>query len=102
MRGREPIAPKLRRRIPPQFSWVDHRLVRDGHIRGRSAEALALLNVPRLGMQRVSLTPSALLASRRIDPKVLVEGIYPLSRAPEAFEHAGSPGALKVLLDPTK
>jgi hypothetical protein len=42
MRGREPIAPKRRRRIPPQFSWVDHRLVRDGHIRGHSAEALAL------------------------------------------------------------
>jgi len=30
------------RRIPPHFSWVDHRLVRDEHIRGRSAEALAL------------------------------------------------------------
>lgn len=42
MRGREPIQPQRRRRIPPQFSWVDHRLVRDGHIRGRSAEALAL------------------------------------------------------------
>jgi hypothetical protein len=28
--------------VPPQFSWVDHRLVRDGHIEGRSAEALAL------------------------------------------------------------
>ena len=42
MRGREPIAPKRRRRIPPQFSWVDQRLVRDGHIEGRSAEALAL------------------------------------------------------------
>ena len=33
----------------------------------RSAEALALLSVPSQGMQRVSLTPSALLASRRID-----------------------------------
>lgn len=42
MRGREPVLPKRRRRIPPQFSWVDHRLVRDGHIEGRSAEALAL------------------------------------------------------------
>jgi len=40
MRGREPIAPK--RHIPTQFSWVDHRLVRDGHIRGLSAEALGL------------------------------------------------------------
>ena len=42
MRGREPVLPKRRRRIPQQFSWVDHRLVRDGHITGRSAEALAL------------------------------------------------------------
>ena len=42
MRGREPILPKRRRRIPQQFSWVDHRLVRDGHIEGRSVEALAL------------------------------------------------------------
>ena len=42
MRGREPIMPQRRRRIPPQFSWVDHRLVRDGHVQGRSAPALAL------------------------------------------------------------
>lgn len=42
MRGREPLLPKRRRRIPQQFSWVDHRLVRDGHLTGRSAEALAL------------------------------------------------------------
>ena len=42
MRGREAVLPKRRRRIPPQFSWVDHRLVRDGHIEGRSSEALAL------------------------------------------------------------
>ena len=42
MRGREPIIPQRRRRIPPHFSWVDHRLVRDGHIVGRSATALAL------------------------------------------------------------
>jgi hypothetical protein len=30
------------RKIPPQFNWIDHRLVRDRHIRGRSAQALAL------------------------------------------------------------
>ena len=30
------------RRVPPQFSWVDHRLVRDRHICRCSAEALAL------------------------------------------------------------
>ena len=42
MRGREPIVPQRRRHIPPQFSWVDHRLVREGHVQGRSASALAL------------------------------------------------------------
>lgn len=34
--------PHRRRRVPPQFSWVDHRLVSDGHVQGRSAPALAL------------------------------------------------------------
>ena len=42
MKGREPILPQRRRRIPPQFSWIDHRLVREGHFQGRSAPALAL------------------------------------------------------------
>lgn len=42
MRGREPIVPQRQRRIPTQFSWVDHRLVREGHVQGRSAPALAL------------------------------------------------------------
>jgi len=42
MRGRDVLNPQRRRRVPPQFSWVDHRLVRDGHVEGRSAEALAL------------------------------------------------------------
>jgi len=42
MRGREPILPQRRRCIPSQFSWVDHRLIRDGHIQGRSTASLAL------------------------------------------------------------
>lgn len=42
MKGRKPIMPQRQRRIPPQFSWVDHRLIRDGHVQGRSARALAL------------------------------------------------------------
>ncbi|MCU7951359.1 MAG: hypothetical protein KZQ69_15365 [gamma proteobacterium symbiont of Bathyaustriella thionipta] len=29
------------RQIPPQFSWIDHRLVRDGHFESCSSEALA-------------------------------------------------------------
>lgn len=42
MRGRQPLVPQRRRHVPPQFSWIDHRLIRDGHIEGRSAESLAL------------------------------------------------------------
>ena len=30
------------RQVPPQFSWIDHRLVRDRHISRCSAHALAL------------------------------------------------------------
>ena len=36
------LCPEQLRQVPPQFSWIDHRLVRDKHIVGRSAEALAL------------------------------------------------------------
>ena len=36
------ICPQRLRRVPRQFSWVDHRLVRDGHITGVSSEGLAL------------------------------------------------------------
>jgi hypothetical protein len=37
-----PICPDLIRTIPEQFSWVDHRLVRDRHIKSLSHEACAL------------------------------------------------------------
>lgn len=30
------------RHVPRQFSWIDQRLIRDGHIRGRTTAALAL------------------------------------------------------------
>jgi hypothetical protein len=36
------IFPERLRHVPPQFSWIDHRLVRDRHITGKSVEALAL------------------------------------------------------------
>lgn len=34
--------PQQLRQIPPQFSWIDQRLVRDGHFEQCSCEALAL------------------------------------------------------------
>ena len=36
------LCPEQLRHVPPQFSWIDHRLVRDRHIAARSVEALAL------------------------------------------------------------
>ena len=39
---KRPIYPQRLRRVPSQFSWVDHRLVRDRHIESCSHSALAL------------------------------------------------------------
>lgn len=36
------LCPERLRRVPAQFSWVDHRLVRDKHMRRCSSPALAL------------------------------------------------------------
>ncbi len=36
------LCPERVRRVPPQFSWVDHRLVRDHHLRRVDAKAWAL------------------------------------------------------------
>ena len=36
------LRPERRRRVPSQFSWVDHRLVREHHIERLSCEACAL------------------------------------------------------------
>lgn len=37
-----PVLPARVRKMPESFSWVDHRLVRENHINGRSHAALAL------------------------------------------------------------
>lgn len=42
MKEKRIICPERLRRVPQQFSWVDHRLVRDGHITGISSEGLSL------------------------------------------------------------
>lgn len=42
MHDRQLPAPGRRRRVPEHFSWVDHRLVRDGHVGRCGAPALAL------------------------------------------------------------
>ena len=42
MRTKPILCPERLRHVPRQFSWIDHRLVRDRHIQGRSSPALAL------------------------------------------------------------
>ena len=75
--------PRLRK-VPQQFSWVDQRLVRDGHIDQLSHEActlsLFLVTVAdaqglsfyseRSLCQRLSMTPAVLCQARQ----VLIEG----------------------------
>ena len=36
------LRPERLRRVPPQFSWLDHRLVRDNRLAGCGPSALAL------------------------------------------------------------
>lgn len=42
MNRKQLICPERVRRVPQKFSWIDHRLVRDRHIRRCSPEGLAL------------------------------------------------------------
>jgi hypothetical protein len=42
MINKHPVCPQRLRKIPKQFSWVDHRLVRDHHIERCSHRAAAL------------------------------------------------------------
>jgi hypothetical protein len=42
MKTKPLLCPERLRHVPRQFSWIDQRLVRDRHIEGRGADALAL------------------------------------------------------------
>lgn len=39
---KQPLRPDRLRHVPAQFSWVDHRLVREGHLRRATPDGLAL------------------------------------------------------------
>ena len=39
---KQPLRPDRLRHVPAQFSWVDHRLVREGHLRRATPNGLAL------------------------------------------------------------
>jgi hypothetical protein len=124
MRGREPIVPQRRRRIPQQFSWVDHRLVRDGHLQGRSAPALALYlflvtvadadglswyseaalcrqlswSGPQLHNARAELQQAELLAYREPLYQVLDLSPLPLSPAPGVAHRGGDAASVGAIL----
>jgi hypothetical protein len=129
MRGREPIMPERRRRIPAQFSWVDHRLVRDGHLQGRSAPALALYlflltvadadglswysesalcghlswEAPQLHQARGELQRAELIAYRRPLYQVLDLGAFSIARTARHSDTSrprhGEAAAIGTLLD---
>ena len=42
MKNKRILRPERLRHVPRQFSWIDHRLVREHHVCGRSPRALAL------------------------------------------------------------
>ena len=68
MTHKVPIRPDLIRSIPDQFSWVDHRLVRDRHIERLShqASALYLFLVTVADCQGLSYYSAASLCERLV------------------------------------
>jgi hypothetical protein len=42
MKTKPVLCPERLRHVPRQFSWIDQRLVRDRHLKGRTPRALAL------------------------------------------------------------
>ena len=42
MKTKPILCPQRLRHVPRQFSWIDQRLVRDRHIKGRTPQSLAL------------------------------------------------------------
>src|ERR1035438_7949792 len=105
------ICPARLRQVPPQFNWIDHRLVRDKYICGRSAQALALylflltvadaqglsyysnaaisrllpLDEPALAQARQELVAAQLIAYQRPLYQVLALG-EPTTLAPRVSE----------------
>lgn len=100
-----PICPDRIRTIPEQFSWVDHRLVRDHHIERLSHEAAALylflitvadcqglsyysdvsmcerlaMDAPTLASARISLAKAGLVAYKKPLYQVLAVGDRPFA-----------------------
>jgi len=78
------LRPERLRRIPPSFSWVDHRLVRDGHLprADHSAWALYLFLVTVADVQGLSYYSDAALGRHlRLDSTQLSSARQQMIRA---------------------
>lgn len=74
--NKHPILPDTVRRVPDQFSWIDHRLVREGYIDylSHSAAALYLFLVTVSDSRGLSYYSDETLGRRLgMDPTTLVE-----------------------------
>jgi hypothetical protein len=117
-----PICPDRIRSIPEQFSWVDHRLVRDHHIERLSHEAATLylflitvadcqglsyysdvsicerlgMDAPTLVCARSCLLKSRLVAYKRPLYQVLAFGDLPLTT--KQNRGAGEPMSISDIL----
>ena len=113
------LCPQRLRRVPRQFSWIDQRLVRQGHISRCSPEALALylflvtvadaeglsyysdptagrlLNLPAEGLVRArkELCGNGLIAYQRPLYQVLCLDDPPAEFAPDSSEPVPRPGS---------
>ena len=85
MTCKHPLRPDRLRRIPPSFSWVDHRLIREHHLRGCNpcAWALYLFLITVADSQGLSYYSDA-SASRilQVDPVALTHARQQLLQSP--------------------
>lgn len=118
------LVPARVRRVPPQFSWVDQRLVRDGHIRRCDADAWALYlfvvtvadaqglsfygdgAIARLlgfSLQRLEAARAGLVRARLIAYEAPLYQVLALEPAPAAdpppapARASGAPGQLRAM-----
>jgi hypothetical protein len=81
--NKHPILPDMVRRVPDQFSWIDHRLVREGYIDylSHSAAALYLFLVTVSDSRGLSYYSDETLSRRLgMDPTTLAEARMTLIR----------------------
>ena len=120
MTRKTPVRPDRIRTVPEQFSWIDHRLVRDRYIERLTHKAAALylflvtvadsqglsyysdeslcerlaMNEASLGSARSELRQAGLVAYKRPIYQVL-----PLGEAPAAKRAAGEPMAIGEIFE---